>query len=252
MPAAPTTQNQDPTLSISHPVGAECFQSVDSRSVASVSTSKSATEAQSAENHEFEYMSYLKYPLPEPTKSIPDKERSVLELLDDEVVIKHANPSQSAPAHVPLGERRKYPFSSPPSVPENVSVEQKRKLKKIKLIPRIETAPKSDGDASASEHVLRPLNPVEDFSSGSSKAERQGELCRKTASMSKGGVSKHVLKPLDLTKRVSPDSTKNDGQEEPCYPTESQDSTKKTAAGEEEDKKKKYKTISAYIMEVKA
>lgn len=241
--------NQDTNPSISHPVDVQGFLAVDSRPVASFKGSKSVAEANSLENYESEYMSYVKFSLPEPTKNISDKDKSVLQLLD-EVEIKHTKPPIPAPP-VLVGERRQYPFSSPPER-DCSSIQQNRKHKKIKLVPRIETASRSDGDANASEHVLRPLHPEKDVTSCTSEAEEQVGLCRKTSFKSKGSVSKHVLKPLDLTKRVSPDSCGGDGQVKPSDSTESLSNTKETAADREEDKNKKLKIISAYILEVRA
>lgn len=231
-PPAPTSQFKDSTPFTSDPAGAQGLQAVDSRPATSRSMSKRPSEAQGTEDNSSEYKSYLKYPKEDPAKSAAKSDKSLFSLLDHQVEAKVSE----------------FSFSAPPPVPDYHDIQQNKKRRRIKIIPRVESAPVSNRDAdNASEDVLKPENAAEGVSSCSGEAEG---LCRETSS-SEGGVSKHILKPLNAPEVLSSGFREED-REELCHPMDPEDIAKKAADDKINDKKKKMKAIGAYIMEVKA
>lgn len=231
-PAAPTSQFQDSTPYTSDPAGAQGLQAVDSRPATSRGTLKRPTEAQSTEDNSSEYNSYLKYHKEDLAKSATKTDKSLFSLLDHQVEAKVSE----------------FSFSAPPPVPDYHDIQQNKKRRRIKIIPRIEPESVSNGDAAnASEDVLKPENSAGGVSSCSGEAEG---LSRE-ASSSEGGVSNHILKPLNPPEILSSGYREEEEREELCHPMDPDDSTEKAAADKKNDKIKKMKAIGAYIMEVR-
>lgn len=222
-PAAPANHFQDFAPSTSDPDDAQGLQSVDSRPAASRSTLKRTTEGQSTEDESIEFLSYQRHSKEDPNKSTAKNDKSLFSLLDCEVDVKQPQ----------------FTVSAPPPIPDYFSIQQNKKRRRIKIIPRVEPTVNSDGDAAdASEGVSKAQTPAEGVSC-CSEAEGQMEPCREIS----------ILKPLNPPVSISSGIGEEDGQGEMCDPAEPQDNTKNTAADKEEFKKKRLKAIGAYILE---